>query len=55
MRPGPPAAHAPALPPQNSNYGNIAALLFAFVILPAYGAASYVPSLVMGERLGGSM
>eukprot|EP00798_Chlamydomonas_sp_ICE-L_P008106 gene8106-1352_t len=35
----------------NSNLGNLSALLFAWVLLPSYGAAAYVPSLVMERGL----
>ncbi len=33
----------------NDNYINMAAVLFMWCVLPAFGAASYVPSLVLGE------
>lgn len=32
------------------NYVNIAAVLFMWCTLPAFGAAAYVPSLVLGEE-----
>lgn len=32
-----------------SNLVNIAAVLFMWSTLPAFGAASYVPSIVLGE------
>ncbi len=34
---------------QDSNYINISAVLFMWCTLPAFGAAAYVPSLVLGE------
>uniref|UniRef100_A0A7S3VTN2 ABC transporter domain-containing protein n=1 Tax=Dunaliella tertiolecta TaxID=3047 RepID=A0A7S3VTN2_DUNTE len=34
-----------------SNYTNIAAMLFMWVTLPAFGAASYIPSLVLERGL----
>lgn len=33
----------------DSNYINIAAVLFMWCTLPAFGAAAYVPALVLGE------
>jgi hypothetical protein len=34
-----------------NNYANISAILFMFIVLPAYGAASYVPAIVLERRL----
>jgi hypothetical protein len=31
------------------NYINMAAVLFMWIVMPAFGAAAYVPSLVLGE------
>jgi hypothetical protein len=33
------------------NYINMAAVLFMWITMPAFGAAAYVPSLVLGELL----
>jgi fatty acid desaturase len=33
---------------REDNYINIAAILFMWVTLPAFGAAAYIPSLVLG-------
>jgi hypothetical protein len=33
------------------NYLNMAAVLFMWITMPAFGAAAYVPSLVLGELL----
>jgi ATP-binding cassette, subfamily G (WHITE), member 2 len=35
----------------NGDWGNLAAVLFMWSILPAYGAASYVPTLIMERGL----
>jgi hypothetical protein len=32
-----------------SNYINMAAVLFMWVVMPAFGAAAYVPSITLGE------
>lgn len=32
-----------------SNYINMAAVLFMWITMPAFGAAAYVPTLVLGE------
>ena len=34
-----------------NNFANISAVLFMFIVLPAYGAASYVPAIVLERRL----
>lgn len=34
------------------NYFNIAAVLFMWCMIPAFGAAAFVPSLVLGEPCG---
>lgn len=36
----------------DSNYINISAVLFMWCTLPAFGAAAYVPSLVLGGSRG---
>jgi hypothetical protein len=33
----------------SSNFINMAAVLFMWITMPAFGAAAYVPSLVLGE------
>lgn len=32
-----------------SNYINMAAVLFMWVVMPAFGAAAYVPAITLGE------
>lgn len=42
--------HCPAGDDFNpSNYINMAAVLFMWVVMPAFGAAAYVPSITLGE------